>query len=327
MLIEGLSLVLVLEFIISFWIAFSIGANDETMASLVGSKFISVFLAALLGAIMDFIGAVTLGYKVEETIGKGLLSFKISELDALIIIITVALWLVLASLYGWPISTTHAVVGSCIGLGLLKFGIMGVNWNTLRNILLGWIAAPFVGFLAAIIIVKSLLVITSKFTRGLKSKIKVYYLMSLMLLVWASISAYSRGANDIANATALLSILYGRSLFVRVVCGLGMSLGLIIVGRRVLKSVGLQLSSLDPLTSLSVQISVALTMLIGTLMKLPLSGTQVLVGAIIGVSKSRGVWMNISNLKRVVLIWILTFPITCITTISLSKIFMLLYKP
>ena len=239
----------------------------------------------------------------------------------MIVIIAVAVWLIFASLYGWPISTTHAVVGACIGLGLLRFGVSGVNWSTLSRIIVAWLLAPLIGFVISTVMVKILLLITSRVTKGLRGRVKAYYAMSIMLLIWSCISAYSRGANDIANATALLSILYGHSLFVRFVCGIGMALGLIVIGRRVLKSVGLQLSNLDPLASLAIQVAVALTMLVGTLMKIPLSGTQILVGSIIGVSKARGMWINLPNLKKVVAIWALTFPATCIIAILISYIF------
>ena len=312
---------LLLGLLIALYIAWSIGANDETMANLAGSKFVSVTTAVLLGAIMDFLGAVLLGYKVEETIGKGLLNYRITERDALVVIISVALWLTIASSYGWPISTTHSVVGACIGLGLVKIGITAINWSTLAEIVLAWLLSPFIGLFCTVVIIKLLGKLVNRYARGLIVKVRVTYLSAYLLLVWSCISAFSRGANDIANATALLSTIYGNSLLVRIICGLGMSLGLVTIGRRVVRSVGFSLSSLDPFTALTVQISVALTMLVGTWAKLPLSGTHILIGSIIGIGIARGTWLNVGNIKKIVLVWILTLPATLVLSGLLTMIF------
>jgi len=307
-----LQVLLLLGLIVALYIAWSIGANDETMANLAGSRFVSVTTAVMLGAIMDFLGAVTLGYKVEETISKDLLNYEVTEADALVIVVSVALWLTVASSYGWPISTTHSVVGACIGLGLVKLGIAAVNWNTFVKILLAWILSPFIGLVFTIMTIKVLGNLINRYAKGLIVKVRITYLAAYLLLVWSCISAFSRGANDIANATAFLSMIYGNSLVIRLLCGLGMSLGLITIGRRVVKSVGFSLSNLNPFTALTVQISVALTMFVGTWAKLPLSGTHILVGSIIGVGIAKGTWLNIGNIKKIVVTWILTFPATLI---------------
>jgi len=307
-----LQVLLLLGLIVALYIAWSIGANDETMANLAGSRFVSVTTAVMLGAIMDFLGAVTLGYKVEETISKDLLNYEVTEADALVIVVSVALWLTVASSYGWPISTTHSVVGACIGLGLVKLGIAAVNWNTFVKILLAWILSPFIGLVFTIMTIKVLGNLINRYAKGLIVKVRITYLAAYLLLVWSCISAFSRGANDIANATAFLSMIYGNSLVIRLLCGLGMSLGLITIGRRVVKSVGFSLSNLNPFTALTVQISVALTMFVGTWVKLPLSGTHILVGSIIGVGIAKGTWLNIGNIKKIAVTWILTFPATLI---------------
>jgi len=313
-----MQILLLLGTLIALYIAWSIGANDETMANLAGSKFVSITTAIVLGAIMDFLGAVILGYKVEETISKDLLNYRITEVDALIIVISVALWLTIASSYGWPISTTHSVIGACIGLSIVKSGMEAINWYILAKIILAWLLSPLIGLLCTVVIIKFLSNLINRYAKGLVARVRVTYLAAYLLLIWSCISAFSRGANDIANATAFLSVVYGNSLVMRIICGLGMSLGLVTIGKRVVKSVGFSLSNLDPFTALTVQISVALTMLIGTLAKLPLSGTHILVGSIVGVGVAKGTWLNIGNIKRIILFWILTFPVTLVLAGLLS---------
>jgi len=314
---EGL---LLLSTLTALYIAWSIGANDETMANLAGSRFVSVTAAVLLGAVMDFLGAVLLGHKVEETLGHELLRSPVTEVDAFVVVLSVAIWLTAASWYGWPISTTHSVVGACIGVGVVKSGLFGVNWWTLSKIAAAWVLSPLAGLASTVVVLKGLSSIVNRCARGLVRRVRVTYISAYLLLIWSCLSAFSRGANDIANATAFLAVIHGNPALVRAVCGLGMALGLVTIGRRVIRSVGFSLSSLDPFAALVVQMSVALTMLIGTLAKLPLSGTHILVGSIIGVGLARGVWIDVGNVRRIFLMWALTFPATMVTAAALSLV-------
>ncbi len=299
---------LLMSFILAFYVAWSVGANDETMAVLAGSGFTSILAACLIGAFMDFLGAVLLGYKVEETMGEKLLAYKIGLVDTLIIVAAVATWLVLASYRGWPVSTTHSAVGAAIGLGIYKWGIHGVRWESLFNVVAGWIISPIMGFIGAYATCKLFDLLLTKSIIGLNKSLKIAKISSLTLLAWASYTSFFRGANDIANATAFLSAVYADPFRVRLISGLGMALGLIMLGRRVVKSVGVELVELTPVMGLAIQISVALTVSIGTLMGLPLSGTHILVMAVAGIGVAKKIWVNVKGLKEILATWVITFP-------------------
>ncbi|MCD6469424.1 inorganic phosphate transporter [Candidatus Bathyarchaeota archaeon] len=303
-----MNLVLLISFGMTLYIAFSIGANDETMAPLAGSRFIRVSAAALLGSLMAFLGAVFLGYKVEETIGKKLLVGPITATDVLIIVFSIATWLTIASWWGWPVSTTHSVVGAAIGLGLMKRGVGGIAWGNMGRIIGAWVASPLIGLLSTLILDKVIKRLLYRQINGLRQQMELSRKAAFLLLAWTSLTAFSRGANDIGNATAFLSAAVSQDpLLIRIIVGIGWIFGLTILGRRVIKSVGLNLVNLDPMTALVAQISVALTMFIGTLMGLPLSGTHVLVGAITGLGLAEGTWINIKGLKEIFYTWIATF--------------------
>ncbi len=299
---------LLMSFVLAFYVAWSVGANDETMAVLAGSGFTSILAACIIGAIMDFLGAVLLGYKVEETMGEKLLAYKIDLVDTLIIVAAVATWLVLASYRGWPVSTTHSAVGAAIGLGIYKWGISGVRWESLLNVVAGWVISPIMGFIGAYVTCKIFDFFLAKGIKGLRKSLRVARIASLTLLAWASYTSFFRGANDIANATAFLSAVYENPLMVRLISGFGMALGLVMLGRRVVKSVGVELVELTPVMGLAIQISVALTVSIGTLMGLPLSGTHILVMAVAGIGVAKRIWINIKGLKEILATWIVTFP-------------------
>lgn len=303
-----MEIILLAGLAIAFYVAWGIGSNDETMAPLAGSGFASVNVTALLGGIMAFFGAVLFGERVEETIGKKLLIGTPTYVDVLIIVFSIATWLTIASYRGWPISTTHSSVGASIGLGLIKWGTSGIAWNNLSGVVIAWIASPLVGFIGAILLAKILRRIIRSHVTGLRQQMRIARISAFFLVFWVSLTSFSRGANDVANATAFLSAMPQYDpLLVRTLGGIGMAIGLLILGRKVIRSVGLNLVKLNPVTGLATQISVALIMFIGTWAGLPLSGTHVLVGAITGLGLAEGIWINIKGLKEILYTWVATF--------------------
>jgi len=314
-----LDFLFILVFMLAFYIAWGIGSNDETMASVAGIGLFSLNTIVLLGGLMDFLGAIIFGYKVEETLGKGILvASRLSHTDAFIIIFSIASWLIIASFKGWPISTTHSAIGALLGCAIIKFGVHSINFNILYNVFLGLILSPIFGLIGAMFIEIFLDKIFLNYFKGLEKRLILTKIFSIFLLIFTLITAFFRGANDIANATAFLSIVYGESLYIRIINGIGMALGLIILGRRVIKSVGNTLIELTPLTAFSVQISVALIMSIGTLLGIPISGTHVLVSAIIGTGIIRKIWINIKGVREILFTWIITFPGAALLSLTLS---------
>ncbi len=301
-LLVGISLAL------AFYVAWSIGANDETMALVAGSGIASIGFVVFIGAVMDFFGAMIFSYKVEETLGERLLSFNLTVMDVLIIVFAIATWLLVASYMGWPVSTTHSAVGAAIGLGLYRIGFHGVNWNVLSDVVLGWVFSPLIGFIGSYVII----LVVSKYykerEKGFIFDLRTQRAAALLLLLWASLTAFSRGANDVANATAFLLSIIDDPFLVRLIGGGGMAIGLFILGRRVVRNVGSELVELDPLTGFSVQMATALILTIGTYLGLPLSGTHILVSAIAGVGLAKKTWINTNNLGTIILTWLATFP-------------------
>lgn len=292
----------------AIYVAWSIGANDETVAPLAGSGILSPSSAVILGGISSFLGAVFLGDKVEATIGENLLRGSLTGLETIIILLSIATLLSLASFYGWPISTTHSTVGAVIGLGVAKWGLNGVSWNTISAVAVGWIASPFIGFIGSVLLNRTLKWVLRRRVKGLTQHMRVSRLSATFLLFWVALTSFSRGANDVGNATALISgIPFFSPSITRVLTGFGMSVGLVVIGKRVIQSVGTGLVKLDPITALSAQIAVASTMFIGTLLGLPLSGTHILVGAVVGLGVSEGKWVNVKSVREITYMWVATF--------------------
>ncbi len=154
-----------------FYMAWSIGANDvaNAMGTSVGSKALTIKRAVILAAILEFSGAFLVGSHVSETIRKGIISpmlFQGHPMDLVYgmigALLAAAIWLQLATYFGWPVSTTHSIVGSVIGFGVVVGGMHAVAWGKVGSIVASWVVSPLLS--------GSLAFITFTFLRR-----KIYY--------------------------------------------------------------------------------------------------------------------------------------------------------
>lgn len=140
--------------------AFSLGANDvaNSMASAVGARAITVRQAVIIAGTLTFIGAVFLGSHVTATITKGIINPeqiadpRIMMLGMFSALLAASLWVLLASLTALPVSSTHSIVGSILGFGIVAGGPSVVNWWMLSGVVLSWIISPlFAGTISYLI--------------------------------------------------------------------------------------------------------------------------------------------------------------------------------
>jgi inorganic phosphate transporter, PiT family len=143
--------ILLIASFIGFFMAFGIGANDvaNSMGTSVGSKAITIKQAIILAAIFEFLGAFLAGGEVTSTIRKGIVDPNLYANDINIFIIGMmsallagGTWLSIASMRGWPVSTTHSIVGSIIGFVLITKGVDAVSWGKVGNIAMSWVTSP-----------------------------------------------------------------------------------------------------------------------------------------------------------------------------------------
>ena len=143
------------------YMAWNIGANDvaNAMGTSVGSGALTLRRAVILAGIFEFLGAVLVGSHVTDTIrgkildvdafevagGMGANGPLILALGMLSALLAAGLWLHLATFLSLPVSTTHSIVGALIGVGLVSLGLDGIDWGTVRNIVLSWFVSPLLG--------------------------------------------------------------------------------------------------------------------------------------------------------------------------------------
>jgi PiT family inorganic phosphate transporter len=248
------------------------------------------------------------------------------------ILISMAVWLLIASATkGLPISTTQCIVGSVIGVviaaplfGLVGWGMEAVSWWVVIEIFVGWIISPVIGFVIAAGVF-ALVRRVQRRAAGLTGRERQEQIAAYGLAIFLIVTGLSRGGNDVANAVApLVSLpdfqieiplgpfMIPGVLIPLLVGGIGMAIGLAIVGRKVIQTLATEVTTLTPSTALSASISVSLVMFVGTFMGLPLSGTHVLVAALIAVG-----WVSQEPIKKkqvndILISWIITVPISAV---------------
>lgn len=139
--------------LIGFYMAWNIGANDvsNAMGTSVGSGALTLRRAVVLAAILEFSGAYFVGANVSETMQHGLIDTSMFAAEPLILVLGMCgalfgtgVWLQIASYFGWPVSTTHAIVGAIIGFGWAIGGAEAVKWSEISAIVASWIISPLI---------------------------------------------------------------------------------------------------------------------------------------------------------------------------------------
>jgi len=151
---------IVLAAVFGVFMAWGIGANDvaNAMATSVGSKALTIKQAIVVAAVFEFVGAVLAGGEVTSTIRKGIVdtepligSPELLVYGMLASLLAAGTWLLIASRNGWPVSTTHSIVGAIVGFAAAGVGVDAVKWAKVGTIVMSWVASPltagFVSFL------------------------------------------------------------------------------------------------------------------------------------------------------------------------------------
>ncbi|XP_076325825.1 sodium-dependent phosphate transporter 1-B-like [Tachypleus tridentatus] len=153
--------IVVVAFLISFLLAFGVGANDvaNSFGTSVGAKVLTLRQACFLAAIFEMLGAILIGYKVSDTVRKGIFPVEMYEgaerellLGNLAALIGSASWNILATFLRLPISGTHSIVGAVVGFSLVARGSSGIQWNKLGFIVASWFISPVLSGTVSVLI-------------------------------------------------------------------------------------------------------------------------------------------------------------------------------
>lgn len=157
------TILLVLSCLFGFFMAWGVGANDvaNAMGTSVGSRALTIRQAIVIAVILEFAGAYLAGGSVTETIRKGIIDPSLPELAAnpqllvygmLAALLAAGSWLLIATHYGWPVSTTHSIVGAIVGFASIGISPEAVNWDKVFSIVASWVVSPVISGLLAFVI-------------------------------------------------------------------------------------------------------------------------------------------------------------------------------
>ncbi len=151
----------ILVLVIGFYMAWNIGANDvsNAMGTSVGSGALSLRKAVFLAAVLEFCGAYFVGANVSETMQRGLIDTDMFLTDPILLILGMCaallgtgVWLQISSYCGWPVSTTHAIVGAIVGFGAVVGGVEAVQWEEILSIVISWVVSPAISAIISYLI-------------------------------------------------------------------------------------------------------------------------------------------------------------------------------
>ena len=218
------------------FMAWGIGANDvaNAMATSVGSKALTIKQAIVVAAIFEFAGAFLAGGQVTSTIRKGMIDAShVSDNPELLVygmlaaLLAAAVWLLIASRKGWPVSTTHSIVGAIVGFAAVGIGMESVYWGKVGSIAASWVVSPMLaGFLAFFIFmsVQKLILGTKDPIKNARKYVPIYIFAVAFML---SLVTLMKGLKHIG-----LELSAGESVLIAIAAGLvTMVLGIIGISR------------------------------------------------------------------------------------------------
>ena len=387
---------------VGFFMAYGIGANDvaNAMGTSVGSKALTIKQAIIIAMIFEFAGAYLAGGEVTSTIRKGIIDAapfadipELMVLGMISALFAAGSWLLIASFLGWPVSTTHSIIGAIIGFALVAVGSEAIQWTKVAGIVGSWVVTPALsGFIAYLIFMSAqkLIFDTNNPLDNAKRYVPIYmglagFVMSLvtikkglkhiginlgtvegyalsvaiavligivgmlaikrlkmdpkadkamqfnnvekvfavLMVLTACCMAFAHGSNDVANAigplAAVVNIVENNGELAKKAAlawwilplgGLGIVMGLAILGKKVIKTIGEGITHLTPSRGFAAELAAASTVVIASGTGLPISTTQTLVGAVLGVGMARGIAaLNMSVIRNIVVSWVITLPV------------------
>lgn len=321
LLILVLGLILAAEFV-NGWTD-----SPNAIATVVSTRVLSPYQAVIMATVLNAVGAMS-GTAVAATVGKDIVRPDVINLTTVAAaMVGIILWSTLAWYYGLPTSESHALIAGLTGAGLATAGPESLLWTGWSKVLIGIVFSTFLGFFGGLFLMGLLYRMLANSRPGTVRRI-----FGRLQILSAGFMAFSHGSNDGQKFIGVftLALLLGGILpefrvpiWVIVLCALTMGVGTAIGGWRIVKTMGLRLTKLEPVHGFAAETAAALTIELATRLGIPLSTTHTINTAIIGVGATRrfsavrwGVTLEIVSA------WILTFPICFAIGWIATKIFL-----
>jgi len=216
--------------VFGFFMAWGVGANDvaNAMGTSVGSRALTVKQAIIIAMIFEFAGAYLAGGEVTGTIRKGIIdadvmagSPELLVYGMLSALLAAGIWLVIASLMGWPVSTTHSIVGAIVGFAAVGIGVEYVKWGKVTSIVMSWVVSPLLSGTLAFLLFRSvyrLILNTDDPFTNAKRYVPMYMFLTGFVIGMVTLL---KGLKHVGIELSFLESLFVSALLGAVVMGIG----------------------------------------------------------------------------------------------------------
>ncbi|OLB69928.1 anion permease [archaeon 13_2_20CM_2_52_21] len=306
-------LVILVALVFDFLNGFHDAANS--VATVVSTRVLSPRIAVLWAAFFNFVAAFVFGVNVASTIGKGTIDPSIVTAWLLLsTLIGAIVWDIITWWFGLPTSSSHALVGGLIGAGVVKGGWGVIQVSGVSRIILFIALSPLIGLLLAIGLVLLTGRIGSRFPRSTAN-----HSFRRLQLVSAALYSLGHGTNDAQKtmgiiaallfAQGLLGTVFSVPFYVILMAGTAMGLGTYFGGWRIVRTMGMKITKLQPFGGFSAETAAATTLFATASLGIPVSTTHTIAGAIMGVGSTRRLSaVRWGVARRIVYAWVLTIP-------------------
>ena len=287
------------------------------MGTSVGCGLISFRNAVILVAIFAVLGALLQGQNVMDTIGRGIVRTDLSYLAVIIALVCSGFFVTLATFFRIPTSTSQAIVGGVVGIGLAVNA--EVNFSKLIVIAESWVICPLMVMVLSFVLMHLIRLILRRFETG---SFLFQNTMGWLAIGSACYVAFSMGANNAGNAVgpiANLEIIHPKLLLL--IGGISIAVGAATYGKKVADTVGKGITPLDIPGAFVAQVSSAFGMHLFALLGIPVSTSSAIVGAVVGVGLVKG--MKAISKKTIVTIllgWLFTPTLAAVSAFLLYKL-------
>lgn len=298
--------VILAAFAAAIFMGLNIGGNNAaaSMGAAYGAKARTKNQAVVLIAVFSLLGAVFSGGEVIKTLGEGIVPGNTITLTAAIIAITAAgLAMFLANIIKVPISTSQAAVGAVTGIGIF-YGVL--DTHLLSKIVGWWVVTPVLAFTLAYVVGKCVHPPLLIWLVDHESEEQIRKIISILLTVSGCYVAYSAGANNAANAVGpLVGAGFMSPTTGAIVGGLAIGAGAMLLGSRILDTVGNNITELCVIRAIFVEIIAAVIVHAASILGIPISLGEIVTAAIIGIGcANQGIVATKSDtVKKIVVMW------------------------
>jgi PiT family inorganic phosphate transporter len=289
--------------------------SSNIVATIISSRALTPRNALALVAVAESLGPFIFGVAVAQSIGSGIVApASVSRAMILATLLSAIIWNLITWFFGIPSSSSHAIVGGLMGTVIIGSGLQSVEWSGLAKVLIALFTSPILGFLVGFIITR----LTYLLVRNASPRINWFFRRSQIITGLAL--GLSHGANDSQKTMGLIAlglVVTGQSkqfevpLWVIAVSALAIALGTATGGWRLIRTLGARFYKIRPVNGFCSQIASASVILGTGLLGGPVSTTQVVSSAILGVGSAE----RINKVRwgvagQIAIAWLLTIPAT-----------------